>query len=468
MQKTIYDIFKNNLKRLVKNINSKKFLIAYSGGLDSTVLLDLFLKLKESYEIGVFVCYVNHNLRGHESLKEEEFVKDYVQRLNIEGFFIKSVPQSYWQNIKSKSIEMLAREVRYSFFKEIAETKSIDYIVTAHHFNDKIETFFLNLLRGTDLQGLRSIPIKNKNIIRPLLNISKKEIEDYVNINNLKYIIDSSNLKDIYKRNIVRNKLLPVLNKITPYYKKSFKYFFKFVNEQERFLYKYIKNILKNITIFKSNSIFVIDYNIFKKKDTFIKKRIIKYILKSIGCKDKQNKNIFKIMNNKRILYEKYNLFFGSKFKFLYFINKDGLKKIENQLIFRKQENFIVTNFRFEIFENNSADYKKEIVFNRDKAKFPIIIRNINDDDTIIINSKNKNIKKLLKKDIGIPDILIPYTIVLENSDKEIIAFLINNIFRVNEKYFVNESSHRLVFKITPLFWQLLSWANNYYHRAWF
>ncbi|HOJ64930.1 MAG TPA: tRNA lysidine(34) synthetase TilS [Spirochaetota bacterium] len=449
MQKIVYEIFENNLKRVIKDLNYKKFLIAYSGGVDSTVLLDLFLRLKKNYNIEIFVCYVNHNLRGEESCKEENFVKEHLTKLNV-NFFIESVPPSYWNNVKSKSIEMAAREIRYSIFKKIAVQNKIDYIVTAHHFMDKIETFFLNLIRGTDLQSLSSIPFKNRNIIRPLLNISKKDIDQYAKDNNLKHIIDSSNLKNIYKRNIVRNKLLPVISELQPFYEKSFAYIFKFIKEEEDFLKKYIRNILKKLFIFKSNDIFIIDYNLFKKKHIFIQKRIIKHILKKIGCSALQNINLFESIKKTRVVYKKSYLFVASKFKFLYFINLKKLKNIE-RITINTTGKIESTNFIFEILDDNSADYKKNIVFNKENVIFPFTVRNLEDNDTIFINKKDKSIKKLLKKEIGIPDILIPYTIVIENSNKEIIAFLINNIFRVNEKYFVKNDSNKLVFKITPL-----------------
>lgn len=228
---SMYLKFKNNLKRL--QVLNKSILVAVSGGKDSITLLNLLLEVQNEFKLKLFGAYVNHNLRGNESAEEEKFVTDYFKEKDI-LLFKHIVNTTFWEKLKNQSVEMAARKIRYDFFNKSCIENSIDFIATAHNFNDKVETFFLNLTRGSGIDSLSSIQMKNKNIIRPILNITRNDIEEYARSNNLKFVEDSSNSKNIYKRNIVRNELFPVINRLKPDFLKSFNHIFNFIDEEKK------------------------------------------------------------------------------------------------------------------------------------------------------------------------------------------------------------------------------------------
>lgn len=179
-----------------------KLLIGVSGGLDSMVCLDIARKHLKN----IFVAHINYKLRKKESDRDEEIINDYCKKWNIPFHLHVSKIN------KAKNIQLEAREIRYSFFNEILKNEKLDFIVTAHHVNDNVETFFINALRGAGIDGISSIPSKTKNIIRPLLSVNKKEIITYRNTNKIHFGEDSTNKLSDYKRNFLRNEVLPLMN----------------------------------------------------------------------------------------------------------------------------------------------------------------------------------------------------------------------------------------------------------------
>lgn len=183
----------------------QKVLLAVSGGIDSMVLLDLFEK--SEFEYGIIHC--NFNLRGKESDGDEAFVREQVLNHGVPAWF-KSFDTKEYAELNGISIEMAARELRYEYFEKIRSENNYSYIATAHHLDDLIETFFLNLSRKTGIKGLTGIKEKNGKVIRPLLFAFRNEIEDYARANFTDFREDSSNNDDIYQRNYLRNNILPL------------------------------------------------------------------------------------------------------------------------------------------------------------------------------------------------------------------------------------------------------------------
>ena len=191
------DFFKEN------NISlESKLLVGVSGGIDSMVCLDLARKCNKN----VFVAHVNYKLRGKESDRDEKILKNYCLQWNIPFYIFRS------RIDKTKNIQTEARKIRYSFFDEILKKEGLDFIVTAHHLNDNVETFFINALRGSGINGISGIPFKRDNIIRPLLCVNKKEIINYSKANKLSYGEDSTNALSDYKRNFIRNEILTLID----------------------------------------------------------------------------------------------------------------------------------------------------------------------------------------------------------------------------------------------------------------
>jgi tRNA(Ile)-lysidine synthase len=198
-------------------LEGKKLALAVSGGLDSMVLLHLVQQLP--YEIVVMHC--NFQLRGLESFGDQSFVQTYCDQHNIPVFITQFDTEAFAKDFKL-STQVAARELRYSWFYELLETQGYDYIVTAHHADDNLETFMINLSRGTGLEGLTGIPEEQNQIIRPLLPFSRDEILGYAQENKIEWREDSSNASNKYLRNKIRHDLVPILKEINPNFLTAF------------------------------------------------------------------------------------------------------------------------------------------------------------------------------------------------------------------------------------------------------
>jgi tRNA(Ile)-lysidine synthase len=209
--------FQNHLSYHFPFLEGKKLLLAVSGGLDSMVLLHLFQQL--NYEIVVLHC--NFQLRGLESFGDQQFIQEYTSQHNIPLSFTQFDTEAFANDYKL-STQIAARELRYNWFYEQLEIQEGDYILTAHHADDNLETFLINLSRGTGLDGLTGIPAQNDTIIRPLLLFTRQEIEEYATRNKLSWREDSSNASDKYLRNKIRHHLIPVLKELNPNFMSSF------------------------------------------------------------------------------------------------------------------------------------------------------------------------------------------------------------------------------------------------------
>jgi tRNA(Ile)-lysidine synthase len=191
--------------------SDNRILIAVSGGLDSMVMLNLFREA--DYNIGVAHC--NFQLRGEDSMKDEEFVQRACVDYNI-PFYCERFDTEDYATEKGLSVQMAARDLRYEWFNKILEKEVYDSLATAHHLNDSLETMILHLIKGTSLQGLAGIPQKNGKIIRPLLFASHDMIKNYAEANQIKWREDLSNATDDYQRNFIRHQVVPKLKELNP------------------------------------------------------------------------------------------------------------------------------------------------------------------------------------------------------------------------------------------------------------
>ncbi len=186
-----------------------KVVLGVSGGADSVCLFDCLYKLKDEYDLELFVVHVNHGLR-QEAKEEEEYVKDLCEERKI-SFYLKSVDLNALSKQFSMGTEEAGRKVRYDFFNEIKLKTGATKISVAHNKNDRAETMLFNLVRGTGPKGLASIEPKRDDVIRPLLNSERSEIEEYLKRQSIKYYTDMSNFSSDYQRNRIRNNVIPVL-----------------------------------------------------------------------------------------------------------------------------------------------------------------------------------------------------------------------------------------------------------------
>ena len=212
----LFTRFKSSVEEESLFSSKSRLLIAISGGLDSVVLADLVSQLGNQ----IILAHCNFNLRGEESLRDEEFVQQFALSKGVELLINKFDTEKYAAS-KSISIQEAARELRYSWFQKLIEESKADYILTAHHADDNIETVAMNFFRGTGLQGLEGIPQINGAIRRPLLGFFKAELAEYASERGLSFVEDSSNELDKYTRNHFRLNILPLLEKAYPSVKEN-------------------------------------------------------------------------------------------------------------------------------------------------------------------------------------------------------------------------------------------------------
>lgn len=237
-----------HLKTLIDNPYDKRFLLAVSGGVDSCVMAFLF----HFHNLNFDVAHCNFHLRGEESDKDMEFVKN-ISFLNDKTVYIKEFDTFSIQEKSGKSIEMVARELRYQWFSEFEN--AYDFIATAHHANDNAETILLNLTRGTGLKGMTGIPTMNQKIIRPLLPYRVEEIKQFALLHKIDYRIDHTNREETFYRNKIRGQVIPTLETLNP---------------------NLIYTFSKNIAIFKAQYDFYIQ-EIKKNKEKLICKKNNEY-----------------------------------------------------------------------------------------------------------------------------------------------------------------------------------------------
>lgn len=210
----------NRFKKRFENLK-QKLLVSVSGGLDSMVLCDLLLKLNLDFSI----AHVNYKLRGKESDFDENFVKNYANQKKINFYSISHDLSTY-----NKSIQGKAREIRYNYLHKLKDDNKFDYILTGHHFDDNIETVFLNLRRGKKNNSFLGIREKNNCFLRPLINFTKDDIKKYALEYNLSWRDDSTNKENKYERNKIRNLIIPVINKVNTKYRTNFRDLFQIAN----------------------------------------------------------------------------------------------------------------------------------------------------------------------------------------------------------------------------------------------
>ena len=212
-----------------------KMLLAVSGGKDSILMTQLFKLAGFKFSI----AHCNFNLRGDESQRDEAFVKLYASTLDV-PFYSTHFDTKAYAKANHLSTQMAARNLRYQWFEEIRANHGYDFIVLAHHQNDSIETLLLNLTRGTGIRGLHGILPKRGYLVRPLLFLSRQQIDELIDKNHFDYVEDSSNQSDLYARNSIRLNVIPILKEINPNLEETFAHNMIRFAETEAVLQKFV------------------------------------------------------------------------------------------------------------------------------------------------------------------------------------------------------------------------------------
>ena len=345
------------LFREILNINKKYNLIenndiivvGFSGGPDSVFLVEMLKKLQYFINFKIYLVHINHLLRGEDADSDENFSFEYAKKNNLE-IFIKRIPVKEIAKEVGKTLEEVGREERYKFFSEIYEKVGATKIATAHNKDDQIETFLFRLIRGTSLQGLEGIKIKNNNIIRPISEIYKKDILKYLNKNEIQYKIDKTNFENEFTRNSIRLDLIPFIEE---------RYNIKFKDK----IFSLIEEIRENN---QNNSLNLSDY-------TDSKNRILLEKIKFLSNFDRKNL-LGLFLNEKNIEVNRNKI---DEINSL--IKSNGTKKIDLNKTYRIVKNYThlyIEEKREDNTINNSTIQLKipsEQVFNNFKISIEIV-----------------------------------------------------------------------------------------------
>lgn len=276
------------LERFLSHINQKKILkkedcvlLAISSGIDSMVMLDLFAKGKWTIGVG----HINHHLRGVESDGDADFIKKYCSQHNIPYFQLDLDPLLLTQG----NMHANARYKRYEWLKKIALENNYQYIATAHHQDDDTETFMINLLRGSGLDGLDGIDFKNGNIIRPMLFATKEDISNFAQDNDITYREDSSNQKDKYLRNHLRHHVLPEILKADQRAKGGIVNSISNLKSTKKLLDFLVEKFTQSIIEIKGNEVFI---HLLPITETGVGEALLYEMIKKYGFNFNQCQNI--------------------------------------------------------------------------------------------------------------------------------------------------------------------------------
>jgi tRNA(Ile)-lysidine synthase len=381
------------IDRVQKFIQSEKLLphnakviVGLSGGMDSMVLLDLLVLL----EYRCIAAHCNFHLRGAESDRDADFVRKWCKNTDIPFTSIDFDTTGYAEDRKI-SIEMAARELRYEWFEILRKQYEADAIAVAHHRDDSVETVLLNLIRGTGIKGLSGISPRNGYVVRPLLTVSRSEIEDYIIERELPYVTDSTNDQDIYLRNYLRLNVIPKLEVVNPSVKESIIRTSKNISEAEKI---YSESIREYIDV-----VFINDkINIPMLKKTASPQSVLFELLSPLGFTSSTIEDIFQSMDStpgKVFLSDRYRVIKDRSDFILEKITSDIISD-EHDLI-EEESKEITFPVRFNLRKEKTPvkiEKKKNILYaDADKLKFPLIMRRWKAGDWFIpfgMNGKKK------------------------------------------------------------------------------
>jgi tRNA(Ile)-lysidine synthase len=360
--------FQEHITNNLTFLKEGKLLIAISGGLDSVVMTHLFKIL----DFDIHLAHCNFNLRGEESDTDEAFVLELAEDLELEVFIESFDTQNYAEENKL-SVQMAARELRYNWFEELAEQLQFDYILTAHHADDNLETFLINVSRGTGLDGLTGIPEINGKIVRPLLPFSRTDILKYAEENAIQWREDSSNASTKYVRNKLRHELIPILKELNPQLLQSFKKTQDHLNDSKSIIEDSIVKIQKKVVSISDNTILL---NIDKIQKLSKPKAYLYELLKDFGFTEWDDvNNLLYAQSGKVICSKSHRLIKDRDYLML---SENITVKDESYFSISKDDKKITLSkctLNLEEVETIGVSNASTIFVDKDLLKYPLMVR---------------------------------------------------------------------------------------------
>ena len=357
-----------------------RLLVAVSGGADSVALLHILVDM--GYDC--IVAHCNFHLREIESDRDAKFVHKLASKLNI-PFVSTDFDTTAYAQTNKLSIEMAARDLRYNWFEQMRIKYQAEAIAVAHHADDVVETFLMNITRGTGIHGLTGIKARNGFIIRPLLTVSRLEIEEYLAAKEVEFVVDSTNLEQIYTRNKFRHSVIPLLEEFNPSFRETIKETVERLSEVETLYNEQISQI-KSSLITESEEGFSIDIDLLLKQNCI--STILYEILSPIGFSTSTIQSLIKSLDG-----ESGKQFFSSSHRTI----KDRKSIIISPIRENQDEIFLIEkdiskiNFpiklEIEYLKNENISIKKEKQYAYVDAKlliFPLILRRWHEGDYFI------------------------------------------------------------------------------------
>jgi tRNA(Ile)-lysidine synthetase-like protein len=388
----MFEKFQNHLNQSFPFLKDKRLLLAVSGGLDSMVMAHLFQKL--SFETAIAHC--NFQLRGVESFEDSQFIEQFAD-LNAIPVFITPFDTKAFAADYKLSTQVAARQLRYNWFYELLANENYDYILTAHHADDNLETFLINLSRGTGLEGLTGIPQQNDKVVRPLLVLSRAEIEAYANENNIQWREDSSNASDNYLRNKIRHHVVPALKELNPDFLAAFQKTQNFLQQSQAMVEDASVMVYQQVAQEANGDI---HFNLKKLKQLPNYKSYLYDWFNEFGFSDwTAISDLSESQSGKQIFSPAYRLLKNREFLILSPMPPVNAKE-EFEIIENQQEVNFPIKLSFCKAADISAASNSVIFVDADKLKFPLLLRRWNDGDAfqpLGMEGKSKKLSKFFK-----------------------------------------------------------------------
>ncbi|HXB40944.1 MAG TPA: tRNA lysidine(34) synthetase TilS [Bacteroidia bacterium] len=350
-----------------------KLLVAVSGGNDSMALCELLCEAGFNFS----AAHCNFTLRGSESDADATFVEGYCLK-NKTKYFYNSFDTAVYAAKNKISTQMAARELRYNWFEELIKKNKFDYLLTAHHLNDNIETFFINLLRGSGINGLKGILPKSGKKVRPLLFATREDIENYVRVKSILYREDSSNKEDKYLRNRLRHNLIPELKVLNPSIEQTLASELEILQQVNQLVFTEVEKKKKSLAVIKKDSCKI---DIEKLKKSGSSKLFLYEIIKEYGFNSVQSTNIYDGLDGltgKMFFSDTHQLLKDRKH--LLIRDKSGVEE-EEAAIYKKTDKIKqpvqlqISYYKFKRGESVKVPSLKNIAYlDADKLKFPMKI----------------------------------------------------------------------------------------------